>query len=59
MGTSVALVLQVVVEADEAEEPTAVLRPTRYTLPPEVGSAETHEFSAVEETDTHPVHNPS
>jgi pSer/pThr/pTyr-binding forkhead associated (FHA) protein len=51
------LVLQVVVEADGADVPPAVAHASRYTLPPETGSAETHEFSAVAETDLHPIHN--
>lgn len=50
------LVLQVVF--DDAEEPGPEISRSRFTLPPETGSAETHEFSAVEETDSHPVANP-
>ncbi len=45
------LVLQVVFE----EELGPDVDRSRLVLPPESASADTHEFSAVEETDSHPV----
>jgi pSer/pThr/pTyr-binding forkhead associated (FHA) protein len=49
------LVLQVVFE--EVESGPDADR-SRFALPPETGSADTHEFSAVQETDSHLVHHP-